>query len=174
MLCVLLFNLWGYRLLIDFVQAKKEAALLVQLDKEAYADEDLITIKTGIALPYYVNSATYERVDGTIEMEGTEYKYVKRRIYNDSLELLCVPNKTKQELETAKDAFFKLTNEGTANTQKGETAKSFKNLLPDYYQELGWQLMAFELLKNKALPYLPTPFLPTRASLQQDRPPEWV
>ena len=84
---MLLFNLVGYQLVIDFLQHRQTAILTARLDKEAYAEADLISIKTPIALPYYTNSAEYERIDGTIEMDGVAYHYVKRRVYNDSL--LC-------------------------------------------------------------------------------------
>jgi hypothetical protein len=73
-------------------------------------------------------------VQGTIEVNGIEYKYVKRRIYNDSLELLCYPNTAKQKLQSAKTDFFKITNEGTASEQNKKSASTIKNIVPDYCQ----------------------------------------
>lgn len=171
-LFVFLFNLYGYRLLIDCLQTEKETTLLAQLDNEAYALEDLVTIKTPVALPYYTNSATYDRIDGTIEIEGEEYRYVKRRIYNDSLELLCIPNKAKQQLQTAADNFFKLTTEGVPAHGKEQTAKGFKNVLLEYCNALADYNFQPFYIPVRSLPGLTGLYLPATNTLLQDKPPE--
>jgi hypothetical protein len=71
-------------------------------------------------------------VEGTIEIDGLEYKYVKRRIYNDSLELLCYPNTAKQKLQSAKAHFFEITNEGPSSEQNKKSTSTIKNIVPDY------------------------------------------
>ena len=50
---------------------------------------------------------SFERAEGEVEMNGILYKYVKSRVYNDSLEMLCIPNTAKQQLLTSKDNFAK-------------------------------------------------------------------
>lgn len=171
-LFVFLFNLYGYRLLIDGIQKGKETAQLEQLDNERYAEEDLISFKTPVALPYYTNSETYDRVDGTIEIDGTEYQYVKRRIFNDSLELLCLPNKVKQQLDAAKDDFFKRTTEGTTPDGKMGTTKAFKNILLEYCNNL--QPYTLNPLKSNLQHQIVGPdfHLPALNPLLRDQPPE--
>ncbi len=171
-LCVFVFNLYGYRLLINYVQTGKETALVTQLDNDVYTEEELVTIKTPIALPYYTNTVAYDRVDGTIEIDGTEYKYVKRRIYNDSLELLCIPNTAKKEAETARQNFFKLTNEGTPADSNNSASKGIKNVLLAYCDELPHYALA--LINNTASqPHLrSTSLIPQNVYLQLDHPPE--
>jgi hypothetical protein len=106
------------------------------LDNNRYDESQLITIKIPVtSLPYYNNSKSFERTDGQIEISGVEYNYVKRRIYNDSLELVCIPNKVAMKLHSAKDDFFKLVND----LQYGQTKKanshnnSYKNFSLDNY-----------------------------------------
>jgi hypothetical protein len=111
LLAVLLFNLYGYQLVISYLQQQHDVKLTAQLDKDEYRNEDLISIKTPLSMPYYNRSLDFERVDGSIQIDGVEYRYVKRRIVNDSLELLCLPNTTKQKLQTAKSDFFKISND---------------------------------------------------------------
>ncbi len=129
---VLLFNLWGYELVFDIWQQQQEVALTARLDRAEYADADLISIKTPLSMPYYTASMKFERIDGSIKIDGVEYRYVKRRIVADSLELLCLPNTAKQKLQGAKTDFFKLSNDiqRPGNKKAGELVKS---LMPDFY-----------------------------------------
>ena len=171
-LLIFLFNLYGYRLLIDCIQTKKEAVLLTQLDNEIYTETDLLLIKTPIALPYYTNSATYDRVNGTIEIDGTEYKYVKRRIFNDSLELLCLPNTAKQHLQTVAVNFFKLTNEGLPASGKSGPVKMLKNVLPEFCNALPDYHFSIQAVAPPHFTGTSSLFLPARHYLQQHKPPE--
>jgi hypothetical protein len=83
-----------------------------QLNENNYEESDLISIKIPAKLlPYYSNSKQFERIDGRIEMAGISYNYVKRRLFNDSLELLCIPNVEFMKLQNANDNFFKLVND---------------------------------------------------------------
>ncbi len=130
-LLIMLFNLFGYRVIFHFVQKANEAQLQLQLDNDWYNDAELVSVKTPLNLPYYSNSSEYEKISGSIEIEGVEYEYVKRRVYNDSLELLCLPDKTQQKLKNAEVDFTKMTAEvpGSSNTKKNAASKI---MLPEY------------------------------------------
>jgi hypothetical protein len=106
------------------------------LDDNRYDESQLITVKVPItSLPYYNNSRSFERTDGQIEIAGVEYNYVKRRIYKDSLELLCIPNKAAMQLRSAKDDFFKLVNDLQCNQSKKTNSHSdnYKSFSLDNY-----------------------------------------
>jgi hypothetical protein len=108
-----------------------------QLDNNNYDETQLISIKVPVSrLAYYSSSKSFERVDGQIEVNGIIYKYVKRRLFNDSLEVLCIPNDAAMRLNTAKDEFFKLVNDLQVNSQskKGNSHKDFsKSFSTDNY-----------------------------------------
>lgn len=107
----------------------------IAFDNNNYSDEQLITIKKANNLPYYTNSPTYQRVDGDVEIDGVYYKFVKCRIYNDSLELLCIPNTGKMMIQAAKADFSKLAAEYQQNAEKKKSqspVKSFQKVLSDY------------------------------------------
>jgi hypothetical protein len=109
---VLLFNWVGYRLIVSYMDYRNNTCLEAQLDKNDYNESELISLKVPAThLSNYTNSKSFERVDGQLEINGISYKYVKRRLYNDSLELLCIPNIASMELRNAKDNFFKITND---------------------------------------------------------------
>ena len=75
-------------------------------------------------MPYITNWSNYERVDGEMEVNGIYYNYVKRKVYNDTLYLMCVPNKNKTRLSSARNEYAANTQDAPAN-QKNAGA-SFK------------------------------------------------
>ena len=105
------------------------------LDENEYSDSQLISIKQPTNLPYYQNSKDFQRVDGEIEIGGILYKYVKSRIYNDSLELLCIPNTGKMKIQGAKDDFSKLASDFQQSNNKKKSSsdsKSFQKSISDF------------------------------------------
>ncbi|MEO8413757.1 MAG: hypothetical protein ABI472_08865 [Ginsengibacter sp.] len=131
-----LFNLFGYRLVVEYMQQKLSDQLEARLDKNLYNDSQLIELKVPMHLPYQTNWSHYERYDGEIEIDGMLYKYVKRKVTNDTLYVMCIPNTKKMHLETAKDDFFRLTNDLMQNdhSKKSDNSKTinFKNLQGEY------------------------------------------
>jgi len=124
---MLLFNWVGYRFFTAYIEDKSDLKFEAQLDNNNYDETQLISIKVPVAhLAYYNTSKNFERIDGQIESKGVVYKYVKRRIFNDSLEVLCIPNKTAMQLKDAKNEFFKLVNDLQANNQ-GKKTNSHKD-----------------------------------------------
>lgn len=137
LLGILLFNWCGYRLLSSFLEDKAQTALEATLDDNNYAESQLISIKVpAVHLGYYTNSEKFERVDGQIEIGGIQYKYVKRRLFKDSLELLCIADHASMNLQSAKDEFFKLVNDlqRTGSEKKdGSHPGASKIFSIDYY-----------------------------------------
>jgi hypothetical protein len=129
---ILFFNWYGYKLLSFYLEDRADRQLEAYLDEDRYDDSQLISIKVPSShLSYYNSTAQFERVDGQIEVGGVQYKYVKRRLFNDSLELLCIPNHAAMNLQTARNQFFQLVNDiQQHNTQSKKSdshtiAKSF-------------------------------------------------
>lgn len=127
----------GYQLFSSYIEAKATGRLERQLDNNKYDESNLIAIKVPAKhLGYYINSKQFERVDGQIEIAGTQYNFVKRRLYNDSVEMLCIPNHAAMQVKTAKDNFFKLVNDlqhPGQNKKSESTPGSYKNFTTDYY-----------------------------------------
>ena len=169
---VFLFNLAGYQLVINYMQEQQDTRLVAQLDRHEYNHAELISIKTPLTLPYYTNSEDYERVDGTIEMNGMEYRYVKRRIFNDSLELLCIPNWEKEQLQWAKLDFFKMTNDWKSAQDGKKSSATFKNVLPEFCEEIRSYSYTPVAASRQSYGMLTAPALPFLCSLVQEQPPD--
>jgi hypothetical protein len=125
---ILSFNWIGYQLLNSWLENRANQRLEARLDENNYDESQLISLKVPAThLSYYNSSTQFERVDGQIELNGVQYKYVKRRLLNDSLELLCIPNQTAMRLHSAKNEFFRLVNDLQHNGQgkKSGSSKSF-------------------------------------------------
>jgi hypothetical protein len=135
LLTILLFNFIGYRLFSSFMEERANTRLESKLDNEEYNDAQLISIKIPLThLSYYNSSDKFERVYGQVEIKGVQYKFVKRRIYNDSVEMLCIPNQTAMCIQSAKDEFFKLVNDLQQTGQsKKAGSHSSKNFSVDNY-----------------------------------------
>ena len=140
---LLLFNWAGYRLVFSYLESHSSELLNVHLDNNNYLEDELITIKLPIDdLPYYTNSPIFERVKGEVVIGGMKYQYVEKRIFNDSLEMRCIPNAQATNLTNARDAFFTMVNDlqHVNSSGKQPPAKqplTFKNLLADYLVEEG-------------------------------------
>jgi hypothetical protein len=112
LLSVLLFNWIGYRLLTVYWEGRAATRLEASLDNDRYDPAQIILLRVPAdALPYSNPSAQFERSVGLIEIGATRYRTVKRRLYNDSIEFLCIPDGAANTLRSAKDDFFRLVND---------------------------------------------------------------
>ena len=136
----MLFNLGGYRWVMNLMEKKADARLEARLDNNEYEEANLLEIKVPLELPYQTDWKDFERCDGTIEFNNVHYKYVKRKIEGGYMILKCIPNETRQELTNARDHFFQLVNdlEQTKPAKKSNSSlpAGIKIALSDYDEQL--------------------------------------
>jgi hypothetical protein len=119
------------------VQSSFEASL----DKENYDEKDLITFKVPLSLPYQPAWKDFERVDGEITIQGTIYKYVKRKIEDGQLVLLCLPYYKKMNLAKASTEFGSHGTDLAPFGKKGDSASPGKsNSLNEYEENFRWAI----------------------------------
>ena len=155
MLSIFTFNIAGYQLIYNYLESRSDAALEQQLDEKSYNESDLISIKQATNLPYYTNNEIFQRIDGEVEMDGIKYKYVKSRIYNDSLEMLCIPHNAKMKIEQSRNDYAQGAHDFQQNgTQKksGSKTDSFQKNISEYEEHT---LLSFncdnKLIKNNSV-----------------------
>jgi hypothetical protein len=61
LIALFIFNLFGYRILFYFAQRQSDINIEMALDNNQYNEEDLITIKIPILVPYQVERKDFER-----------------------------------------------------------------------------------------------------------------
>lgn len=174
MLALFLFNMGGYKIWFYVAQQKSNQQLELALDKDDYNPSELITIKVPLSLPYMSDQTSFERVDGEINIDGKIYKYVKRKIYNGELVLLCLPDKNKMRLLHAKDEFFKYANDllNTPSKKSGNNSSLPKIVLSEYYSQSNeWKLPALLISKNRYTLHKPF-YLPSGTHITPEQPPD--
>jgi hypothetical protein len=119
--------------LFNALQQKADKELVAKLDKADYNESELITVKVSLSMPYLTNWDDFKRTDGEITFNGKIYHYVKEKIFNGELILMCLPDVQKMNLQTAKNDFFKIQNDLQNNTKNsGENSHVVKFSISDY------------------------------------------
>jgi hypothetical protein len=177
LLGIFLFNWIGYRVLTSYLEENANLRLEEQLDNDNYDEGALIPIKIPAThLSYYNSSRLFERVHGQVEINGIRCNYVKRRLYNGSIELLCIPNHSSIKLQKAGDDYFKFVNDiqRTGQSKKtGNHSGSSKGLVYDYYNDhnaFNLNTLYYVLLGR---PFYPFSFTSFHFSSVIENPPEY-
>lgn len=136
LLVVFGLNIIGPRLMFCFKQQQSDIQLQASLDKDLYDQSDLLTIKVPLSLPYLSSNTDFERIDGEITFNGKIYKYVKRKIFNGELVLLCLADYNKMRLQSEANDLYKNVNDEITNSSSKKPGNSkvgsLKNIFSEY------------------------------------------
>ena len=176
MLSLLAFNWYGYRFISVVLEEQAEIAMEVQLDNHKYNEDELIAFAIPLNLPYQTNWKDFERFNGEVEIDGVTYAYVKRKVQDGKLIVLCIPNKTKMNLQTSRDEFFKLVND-LQHPQSGKNTdnnqqKGFKTFTTEYYQHFSSWLCSPGSLGFQSTFYMREPLLVSGFVTICEQPPD--
>ena len=127
LLLVHFFNLAGYTFLFGYLGQQSTEHITRQIEQHQYDDAELVEIRIPLNLPYITSWGSYERIDGEITINGSHHNYVKRKVSGDTLYLLCLPNRDKDELQVAKSNFGTDANDlgGKQETQQVKKGAMF-------------------------------------------------
>lgn len=82
------YNWVGYKVLLSCMELYE-----ISNSPEPSADQSgSITIQIPVNLPFSRSSSAYESSNDEMEINGIQYRNIKRRLHNDSMELICVPD----------------------------------------------------------------------------------
>jgi hypothetical protein len=105
---LLLFNWVGYSFLTHWMEDSLTSSLDARIDGHELDESQLISVKIPAGhVSLYTNTRAFARAVGQVEVNGVHYQFVKKRLYNDSLEFICVPNQDVTRLQLAKNDFLK-------------------------------------------------------------------
>lgn len=147
---LLAFNWVGYRMVSGFIENRADRQLQAKIDRSDFQENLLIELRVPLNAPYLSGSTAFERVDGEIVIEGTHYRYVKRKVENGELVLLCIPNENKTRIQNSRMDFFKLVNDlNQSSESKSKNTASFKSFSVEYQQESNeWSVDGFVVTSN--------------------------
>jgi len=148
LLALFVFNTVGYKLWIGVAMQQADIKLETALDNKDYNNEQLFTLKIPINLPYQNIAYGFERVNGEITVNGETYKYVQRKVANDTLYLQCIRNTEKINLQQKSNDYFGKINDvaGNNSTKKmpGKSSQSAKFSLSDFTNDIApWKCVSF-------------------------------
>lgn len=109
-------------------QAKSE--MIARLDSRNYSIDETITLKVPFALPYWMDSKDYERVNGEFQFKGEFYKLVEQKLEKDTLYIVCIKDAGEKKLFHVMSDFVKLSNNLPTSAQK--TLKLLGSLMKDF------------------------------------------
>lgn len=110
-----------------------------RFDKDQFNENELISFSFPLSNPYQIDQKTFERVDGEISFQGMTYKFVKRKVSDGNLILLCIPDNQKMLLKKAKNDFGNSAND-LPNNGKSQRSGSQKNFSGSDYTAPVYQL----------------------------------
>lgn len=145
LLTFLLFNWVGYWLLISWYESRESAGIQMRIDHQQYDRGQLVLLKVSAAsIPYSSGSTTFERVEGDLELGNIHYRYVLKRLYNDSIEFLCLPDSQTGRIRDAKSEIIHLAIDGNSHSRPSPSGKSAPPLLTIFYQQMpAWDICNF-------------------------------
>lgn len=136
LLTFLFFNWVGYWLFLSWCESRETIRWETRLDHNEYNAGALIHFKIpATAIPYSNSSTEFERADGDLQIGDIHYRYVRKRLYNDSVEFLCLPDKEAGALSKAKNDMLRLTTGLPATHNKSSSAKASHILVKVFWQE---------------------------------------
>jgi hypothetical protein len=112
----------------------------MRLDNEQYDRGQLILFKvSAAALPYSNTSDVFQRADGELEAGNIHYRYVLKRLFNDSIEFLCLPDGENGRLQRAKSEIIHLAvdlPDANSHSKSSPAGKISPPLLTIFYQKI--------------------------------------
>jgi hypothetical protein len=123
-LLLITFNTIGYRFVLNYFTQQSSMELNDNIEANNYSSDDLVEIKIPLNNPY-ISDQEYEEAYGETKVKGKYYQYVKKKISENTLYLMCLPNEKKEVLNNTKN---NLADNNNTATNKKES----KNPIPNY------------------------------------------
>lgn len=83
-------NTIGYYGILLLTKRELARQIVEKIDENASEMNGNLILKIPVPLPYLIDSEEYERAEGEINYEGEVYRFIKRRLYRDTLYIVCV------------------------------------------------------------------------------------
>lgn len=160
-------------MLFALLNDKSYSLLADKIDHHLYSDKDLVLVKVPLNLAYYTSQAEYEAFEGSATINGNHYNYVKRKVFNDTLFLLCLPNKERDKLQLAKSNYAKGANGFEGKNEKDNLAKMEKSFSLYHEKQHDYLLLQPAFTSNKLFSFISL-FVPDHFLSFPELPPEAI
>jgi hypothetical protein len=135
LLLILLFNLFGYRLVISALENKADDRLEARIDNRDYDESQLMEMRVPLNMPYQERYTEFERHYGEIEVDGQAYRYVASKVEGDVLVLKCIINQYKKQFRSLNDNMT-AANSAIADTDQPGQPQQQKSFAKSFFSDL--------------------------------------
>jgi len=135
----------GYRMVAHYYAEKSTIDLQISVDQKKYNEAELVSLKLPLNQPYIINTDGYESLEGNMDYNGVNYQFIKKRIINDTLEIVCIPNMTRTQIDNNNEDFAKQLSDivNASTSKKSGGSQSLKFFISDFTQEHHFDLYSF-------------------------------
>jgi hypothetical protein len=127
---LLLMNVLGYYGVFMGLHYKNSQDLMQRFDANDYGEQETVTIKVPLALPYASSDDQFERVDGELEHNGEFYRLVKQRLHEDTLYIVCYKDNQSKRIKQALADYVKTFTDKPVDAKS--SGKVIQNFIKDY------------------------------------------
>jgi hypothetical protein len=144
LVALLMLNVMGYYGLFLGLKYQNTQQITERLDSDDYTDNETITIRVPLAVPYYPDTE-FQRIDGEIEHNGEFYHLVKQKLLRDTLHIVCIKDIKSKHIKQALTDYVKTFTDHPADAAQGKTIPGFiKDYLTTNFalgsSSTGWNL----------------------------------
>jgi hypothetical protein len=129
LVALLILNVLGYYGVFVGLQYQNERKQIQRFDTQGYDESETFTIKVPISIPYAVDQADFERVDGEFEHQGQFYRMIKQKFSHDTLHIVCIKDQQETRITQALKDYVK------SFTGKSDPGKSDSKLTVSFIKD---------------------------------------
>jgi len=118
LIVLFLFNVIGYYGIYVAMLQQARTALNEKIDNDQYKDDQTITIKIPLTLPY--------------PTQQDEYKLVKQKYSSDTLYVVCIKNVEEKKAFNVFSDLVKLSTDQASSTSHNQNSKTIVSIIKDY------------------------------------------
>ena len=106
LLFILSFNWLGYDIVFSFMNRHLQDVARTNIDLGRYNPTTLREIRVDLGLPYPTDWNEFEKISGTVTVNGVVYEFVERKYEKGQMVYRCLPNIRSTELQETRNAWM--------------------------------------------------------------------
>jgi len=127
---LVLFNALGFYGLLIGIQYHSSQVLGQRLDRDQYLEEETMTIRLPLSIPYHNDGNSYRRVDGQIEHNGEFFRLVKQKLAHDTLYIVVIKDNDTKHIRQALADYVKTFTDNPVDTK--HNGKLLTTIIKDF------------------------------------------
>lgn len=99
LLLLIFFNTIGYYYVLLLIETNQLTEAIAKISESENEISGNLLIKIPLSMPYGRNDSEYKRAYGEFALDGQVYHFVKKKVYNDTLFVICLRDTKATEIK---------------------------------------------------------------------------